>query len=94
MARVIHRKNTPEGPRYRYWSENVDSYITPELTREQMVQVLKDEAREIAERRYEELVAQIEERMQRTDERGTSSRISRLRDMSTWDIQRDPEEGA
>ena len=43
MGNLIHRKDTQEGPRYRLWCTNTDFYVSDEMTRDGMVQLILDE---------------------------------------------------
>lgn len=87
MGHVIHRRHTLDGPRYRYWSEDLGKYLTPELTREQLVEYLKAEARELADRRYNEIVSEIEARVRRAESTGTSSWVGYRGTEQDWNTE-------
>lgn len=74
MGWLIHRRNTEDGPRYRLWSTSVDAYITEELTRDEAFDFLLTDYVEKATR-------DIRQRLERADERGTSSLLGDTRDM-------------
>lgn len=80
MPRWIERRNTPDGPRYREWSSIVDKYCTPEMTREDMFEYLRNN----------QPSESVESRLSRVDRTGTSLLDhSHVRDMdSDWHTER------
>jgi len=84
MATFVHRKNTPEGPRYRVWDTEVDRYATPPLTRAEMALCLKVYIHDIE-------TYNPEERLARADLKGTSSLLREKRDPDgPWDDELNP----
>lgn len=67
--RWIERRNTPDGPRYRYWCSVVDCYLTEPVTRAEMAELLTSS--QLSHR--DSTGDHVEERLARTDERGTSA---------------------
>jgi hypothetical protein len=81
VARSIHRRDTPEGPRYRVWSSIVDAYLCDPLGREGIVEWLR--ANEDPDR----YPGETDARLARADAQGTSL-LGRNRPMSTWEVER------
>jgi len=92
MSQYIHRRNTPNGPRYRIWGTSTDSYLTEDMTREEAEIYLRMEFRLESEPALREgtlklLEQELEVRFARADATGTSCRSS-LRSMDGWDTER------
>lgn len=80
MGTEVHRK----GNQYRLWSTYTDTYATKPMTRKQMATYLVREAT----REFQASIGRdVEERMERTAKKGTSSRIGGLRDTTKWDTE-------
>ncbi len=80
MGRHIHRRDTPDGPRYRLWSTNSDSYVGKPMTRAQMIARLM--RMEIIDARR-----RTDERMETADACGSSN--GEARDVAgPWDRER------
>lgn len=71
MPSFVHRRNTPDGPRYRYWSTVTDSYHSAPMDRDAFVAFLRRDGRS------DDILA----RMARADARGTSAMFGPDEDM-------------
>lgn len=88
MGRMVHRCDTPDGPRYREWSTNVDAYVSPILTREKMAaQLMRDGGSPRVKLARESLAQSIKQRLARADAHGSSGWDDE-RDMSAWATER------
>lgn len=86
MSTMIHARNTPEGMRFRIWSTVTDSYFTKELTEAEVERWTRDEAIREAETQHKR---EFSDRIARTKQNGTSSRMGDTRKLSgPWDRQR------
>lgn len=79
MGGSIHRN----GDRYRVWSSNASQYVTPPMTRAEMAEHL----RMTATGRREAMPENIEGRLARADEKGTSA-LRDTRDATKWETER------
>jgi hypothetical protein len=87
MGKVIHaRKTEKDELQFRVWSTNTDSYITEEMTEAELREwTLKKAVCDAIEQHLRE----IDSRIQRTTENGTSSRIGDTRVITApWDEER------
>lgn len=57
MGRTIHAKATETGHVFRLWSTTSDTYVTPEMTKEQLVRYMVEDAIEEAVSRVGALVS-------------------------------------
>lgn len=84
MAQMIHaRKIQNDEFRFRVWSTCSDSYISEEMTETELREwILK----EVVCNAIEQHLRKIDERIQRTRERGTSSLLGETRKLNaSWD---------
>jgi hypothetical protein len=87
MAHFIHTRNTPEGIRFRLWTDSSDEYYTEELTEAELREYLLKEAVCAA---IEEHLRTIDDRVERASEHGTSSLMGDTRDIiGPWDKSRE-----
>ncbi|MEK9158721.1 MAG: hypothetical protein AAB673_01860 [Patescibacteria group bacterium] len=86
MAHMIHARKTGDNIRFRVWSTSSDSYITMEMTetelREWTLKVAVCDA-------IQQYLDEIDGRVQRTIQNGTSSLMGDARDLNDpWDKER------
>jgi len=68
---VVHARQRPEGMRFRIWNHVSNTYLTRELSRDELCARLLDEYTP-AETHAGDVRTDIEERIERTERRGTS----------------------
>jgi len=84
MAQMIHARKTENGEfRFRLWSTVTDSYISEEMTETEVREwTLKEAVCAVIEQHCHD----IDNRIQRTREKGTSSLMGDTRDLNApWD---------
>lgn len=87
MSHFVHARNTPEGIRFRLWTDNSDQYYIREMTEAELRTFL---LKEVLCDASAEFMRTIEERVQRTVRHGTSSMMGDTRDLNgPWDKSRD-----
>jgi len=83
MSHLIHSRNTPEGVRFRLWTDNSDKYYTKEMTEAELREHLLKEAVCSA---VEEFMRTIDDRVKSAIEHGTSSMLGGTRNLDgPWD---------
>ena len=97
----IHARRNAGAVRFRFWSEHTDSYMTEELTEEEIREVLLADTREMLKSLFNNEVNleramlvykdELDERIRRTVQKGTSSLIpgARRRMNGPWGLQAD-----
>jgi hypothetical protein len=83
---MIHARATSAGLRFRLWSTITDSYLTPELTESEV----RDKLREMAiNEAIEQHNRTINDRINRTIEKGTSSQMGDIRNIQgPWEEEK------
>lgn len=90
MGTELHAQKKPghgTGYAFRIWSTTTNKYITPLMSQVEAQKWLKAEAKEIAKRQFEQLVADIPARVARARNQGTSSMIPGAR-LTSWREER------
>lgn len=86
MSHVIHARRIKKKMLFRIWSTVSDSYLTEEMTEKELREyILADDVNKAIELYFRE----IDDRVQRVREKGTSSRIKHTHDLTApWDKER------
>jgi len=86
MSHVIHARKIKKRILFRIWSTVSDSYLTEEMTEKELREYTLVDA---VKKAIELYLREIDDRVQRACETGTSSRIKHTHDLTApWDKER------
>lgn len=84
MSHIIHTRKRATDNKFRIWSTNTDSYITPEMDEKELREtVLNMEL----ERAVAEYFREIDGRIERAVRNGTSARYTTRQNLD-WEVER------